>query len=120
MSPGRWMGQVGPRFKIIVSTIRPEGNTRLMPTGLTSEDTRWKQFQWYTSIYSSDDPADEEAVNAAWDQIVPAHGIVAVDHVWAAEHNLPDSMSLPSDSSKGVYIIDAFVLAIVCFRRCPH
>ena len=78
-----------------------------MYSGLTSEDTRWKQFQWHTNTYSSADPEDDEAVNAAWDQIVPAFGIVAVEHQWAAEHNLPQSMSLPSNSSKGVYIIDA-------------
>lgn len=40
---------------------------------------------------------------------MPAHGFVAVDHDWAKEHNLPASMSLPSDFSKGVYIIDALV-----------
>lgn len=48
-------------------------------------------------------------MNAAWDRIVPAFGFVAVNHTWAAEHNLPASMGLPSDSSKGVYIIDASV-----------
>ena len=48
-------------------------------------------------------------MNEAWDRIVPAHGIVAVDHEWAASHHLPDTMNLPSDSSKGVYIIDACV-----------
>jgi len=75
---------------------------------LVSEDTRWRQFQWNTNIYSTSDEKAAEAINAAWDQIVPAHGIVAVDHQWATEHNLPDSMGLPSDPSKGVYIIDAY------------
>jgi len=75
---------------------------------LTSDDSRWRQFQWYSSIYSSTETKDDEAVNAAWDKIIPAHGIVAVDHHWAADRNLPASMSLPSDSSKGVYIIDAY------------
>lgn len=78
-------------------------------TELTSSDTRWRQFQWDSGIYSSPDPEDEQAVNEAWDRIVPAHGIVAVDHKWAASHHLPDTMNLPSDSSKGVYIIDACV-----------
>lgn len=75
---------------------------------LTSEDTRWVQFQWMSEVYSSSDSGSTDAVNAAWDQIVPAHGIVAVDHEWAAKHNLPASMSLFSDRSKGVYIIDAY------------
>jgi hypothetical protein len=101
------MGEIGRRFKIIVSTIKPEVNVWLMPIGLTSEDTRWKQFQWNTNVYSSADSKDDEDVNAAWDRIVPAFGIVAVDREWAAERELPGSMSLPSDASKGVYIIDA-------------
>lgn len=47
-------------------------------------------------------------VDQAWDDIVPAHGIVAVDHTWAADRQLPASLSLPSDADKGVYIIDAY------------
>ncbi|KAI9372945.1 hypothetical protein BJX61DRAFT_411850 [Aspergillus egyptiacus] len=75
---------------------------------LTSADHRWIQFQWTTDIYSSADPADSDAVNKAWEEIIPAFGFVAVDHGWAAEHHLPESMSLPSDRSKGVYIVDAY------------
>ncbi|KAL5041082.1 hypothetical protein BDW71DRAFT_213394 [Aspergillus fruticulosus] len=74
----------------------------------TSDDNRWVQFQWTTGIYSSEDPKDADEVNNAWEEIVPAYGFVAVDHTWAAEHHLPSSMSLPSDSSMGVYIIDAY------------
>lgn len=77
-----------------------------MYVDLTSGETRWRQFQWNTNIYSSANPQDEAYINAAWDQIVPAFGIVAVDHEWAAEHKLPASMSLPSNASKGVYIVD--------------
>lgn len=80
-----------------------------MFTGLTSNEERWRQFHWVSDVYSSKDPGATDAVNAAWDRIVPAFGFVAVNHTWAAEHNLPGSMSLPSDSSKGVYIIDALV-----------
>jgi len=82
--------------------------TKVSEYHIKSEDTRWRKFQWNTNIYSSEDPIDDIAVNTAWDQIVPAFGFVAMDHIWAAEHNLPASMSLPSDSSKGVYIIDAY------------
>ncbi|GCB19301.1 hypothetical protein AAWM_02186 [Aspergillus awamori] len=72
-----------------------------------SHGNRWIQFQWSTGIYSSSKPEDFDAVNKAWEEIVPAYGFVAVDHGWAAENHLPSSMSLPSDSSKGVYILDA-------------
>ena len=68
---------------------------------------RWTQYTWW-SMYSSIDPKQNTAVDELWDDILPAHGIVAVDHQWAAERQLPDTMSLPSDSSKGVYIIDAY------------
>ena len=78
-----------------------------LKTELASDDKRWRQFQWDSGTYSSKNPDDDGAVNAAWDKIVPAHGIVAVDHQWATTHNLPVSMSLPTDKSKGVYIIDA-------------
>ena len=44
----------------------------------------------------------------AWDAIIPAHGLVAVDYKWAIDKRLPDTISLPSDKSKGVYIIDAY------------
>lgn len=53
-----------------------------------------------------------------WDSIVPAHGIVAVNHTWAAAHKLPNTMSMPDDPAKGVYIIDAYVDAYVYAKRC--
>jgi len=64
-------------------------------------------YQWWTD-YSTRHHQSEELSDKMWDAIVPAHGIVAVDHEWAAAKNLPDSMSMPSDPSKGVYIIDAY------------
>ncbi|PCG89964.1 Protein of unknown function DUF3328 [Penicillium occitanis (nom. inval.)] len=89
--------------------VEKTGNRVKVPEyQLTSQDTHWRQFQWYSGIYSSPNPEDEQAVNEAWDRIIAAHGIVAVDHEWAATHQLPDTMNLPSDSSKGVYIIDAY------------
>ncbi|MCJ1308348.1 hypothetical protein MMC25_002001 [Agyrium rufum] len=75
---------------------------------LTSEDTHWTQFQWNTDVYSSATPTEDEAISTAWDEIIPAYGIVAVDYAWADKHHLPNSMRLPSDPSKGVYIIDAY------------
>ena len=75
--------------------------------GLSSEETRWSQFSWHSKVYGSKNPLNDDEVNAAWNNIVPAHGVVAVNHEWAEAHQLPNSMSLPSDASKGVYIIDA-------------
>ncbi|KAL2049840.1 hypothetical protein ABVK25_009935 [Lepraria finkii] len=67
----------------------------------------WTQYTWW-SKFSSMVPEQEPVVDELWDDILPAHGIVAVDHQWAAERKIPASMSLPSDASKGVYIIDAY------------
>ena len=65
------------------------------------------RYDWWTR-YSSPHPEEVAAVDQAWDAIVPAHGIVAVDRAWAATRGFPDSLSWPSDESKGVYIIDAY------------
>ena len=68
---------------------------------------KWTQYTWWSS-YSSIIPEKDVVVDKLWDNILPAHGIVAVDHGWAAERHLPATMTLPSNSSKGVYIIDAY------------
>ena len=65
------------------------------------------RYNWW-SKYSSPRLEDTLAVDKAWDDILPAHGIVAVDHAWAAKKGLPETISLPSDPSKGAYIIDAY------------
>ncbi len=53
-------------------------------------------------------PEEQAAIDKSWAEVLPAHGIVAVEHDWALERQLPATMSLPSDPSKGVYIIDAY------------
>ena len=67
----------------------------------------WIPYTWW-SQYSSADVEKGPRIDKAWEAIIPAHGLVAVDRQWAAEQNLPASMNLPSDSSKRVYIIDAY------------
>lgn len=47
-------------------------------------------------------------VDKNWNAIRAAHGIVAVDHQWAAANGLPPADSLPSDNNKGVYTISAY------------
>lgn len=96
-------------FENVRSPLHNAANRAKVPEYvLRTPDTRWHQFQWHSGIYSSKDPSDEQAVDDAWDRIIPAHGIVAVDHEWASSHQLPATMNLPSDHSKGVYIIDAY------------
>lgn len=49
-----------------------------------------------------------DAVDAAWSRIVPAHGIVALDHEWARKIGLSKARNQPGDDTKGVYVLDAY------------
>lgn len=75
-----------------------------------SSQVVWMRYGWW-SKYSTNDHLNITAtreVDRAWDDIVPGHGVVAIDHQWAADQGLPLSMNLPDDHSKGVYILDAY------------
>jgi len=67
-------------------------------------ETEWKHFYWNTQ-YS---PLNHSESDALWDAILPSHGIVSVDRQWAAERHWPESGYLPSDHSKGVYLLEAY------------
>lgn len=75
--------------------------------GPETQRESWIQYLWH-SEYSNDHGEVTEEVDQAWNDVVPSHGIVAVDHKWAAERMLPASHNLPCDHSKGVYILDAY------------
>ena len=62
---------------------------------------------WW-SRYSAKNENDTALADAAWDAILPAHGFVAVSEQWAVERQLPPTMELPSDTSKRVYILEAY------------
>ncbi|KAH8590153.1 hypothetical protein B0O99DRAFT_635324 [Bisporella sp. PMI_857] len=66
-----------------------------------------QNFSWFTD-YSTVRDKDGDYVDRLWDEIIPGHGIVAVNHEWAARKGFPISMSLLNDHTKGVYIIDAY------------
>lgn len=59
-------------------------------------------------MYSVEHENQTEAVDAAWEAMVPAHGIIAMDKSWAEQRQLPLSMELPSDHTKQVYILEAY------------
>ena len=63
--------------------------------------------QWW-SLYSVEHENQTAAADAAWEAVQPAHGFVAVDPHWAEEHQLLPSMEMPSDTSKRVYILEAY------------
>lgn len=51
---------------------------------------------------------NETEAAKAWDNIEAGHGLVAVDPQWAASQDLPHTMGHPKDSSKVVYVIEAY------------
>ena len=51
----------------------------------------------------------KESINAAWDDVDPDHGVVALDTEWARKEGLPETAKFPSDpQNKGVYILEAY------------
>ena len=61
-------------------------------------------MRWNT-IYSPPNHSDSDEL---WDAIDPSHGFVAMDREWAAQRQWPVTMYLPSDRSKGVYLLEAY------------
>ena len=67
-------------------------------------ETTWSQMRWNT-VYSPQNHSDSDDL---WDAIDPSHGFVAMDREWAARQQWPITMYLPSDLSKGVYLLEAY------------
>ena len=67
-------------------------------------DTTWNRFQWNTE-YS---PKNHNDSDALWNAIRPSHGFIAMDEDWAFERQWPESMRLPSNASKRVYLLEAY------------
>jgi hypothetical protein len=68
--------------------------------------TKWKRFNWWTE-YSDKNFTETDAL---WDDINPAHGFISVDRSWAKIQHWPDTMPMPEDSSKSVYLLEAYHL----------
>lgn len=64
------------------------------------------RLNWWTE-YSDKNFTETDAL---WDAINPAHGFIAIDREWAKSQHWPDSMHLPSDDSKNVYLLEAYHL----------
>ncbi|CAF9913893.1 hypothetical protein IMSHALPRED_001472 [Imshaugia aleurites] len=77
------------------------------PDGFAKVDsltTTWNQF-WWNTAYSPKNHSDSDDL---WEAILPSHGFVAMDRKWAEQRQWPASMYLPSDHSKGVYLLEAY------------
>jgi len=66
--------------------------------------TIYKTFHWNTE-YSSPNLTYQDQL---WEDILPSHGFVAIDRDEAAELGYPESMYLPGDKGKGVYLLEAY------------
>ena len=64
----------------------------------------YTSFHWWTAYGSHNHSRD----NTLWDAINPSHGFIAVDRKDAAAKNWQSTMYLPSDESKGVYLLEAY------------
>lgn len=97
LPPAIWEKQV----ELITSTAK-----------VPSFPPKWVAFDWWTE-YSA---KNETETDALWEAILPSHGVVAVDYQWASDHHWPDSMALPADESKRVYLLEAYHLlhCVVC------
>jgi len=83
------------------------GNPQRAPDDYARVDElplKWSRFDWWTE-YSE---KNETRVDELWDAIQPSHGFVAIDRHWASQRHWPESMRLPSDESKGVYLLQAY------------
>ena len=67
-------------------------------------DTTWTRFWWNTE-YSPQNHSDSDGL---WNAISPSHGFVAMDEKWALDRQWPDSMRLPSDNTKKIYLLEAY------------
>ncbi|ORY18125.1 hypothetical protein BCR34DRAFT_621516 [Clohesyomyces aquaticus] len=68
--------------------------------------TKWSRLNWWTE-YTERNFTETDQL---WDDINPAHGFIAMDRKWAKSQHWPDSMHLPSDDSKNVYLLEAYHL----------
>ena len=66
--------------------------------------TVYKQFHWNTQWSSINTTLQDRL----WDGILPSHGFVAIDRTEATDEDYPESMYLPGDKSKGVYLLEAY------------
>ncbi|GIZ42879.1 hypothetical protein CKM354_000612800 [Cercospora kikuchii] len=66
--------------------------------------TIYKRFHWWTEYSDNNDTATDQR----WEDINPAHGFIAMNREWALDNHWPDSMHLPSDDRKNVYLLEAY------------
>jgi len=46
--------------------------------------------------------------DARWNEFESERGWVALSHAWATQHGMSEGLSMPDDSEKGLFIINAY------------
>ncbi|KAH7082305.1 hypothetical protein FB567DRAFT_581692 [Paraphoma chrysanthemicola] len=84
------------------------GNMRIA-NSLNIDENFSKELPWNTNtLYNPAEKDDRNAIDNAWNAIIPDHGIVALDRAWAEERGLMRSMYLPSNPQKVMYVLEAY------------
>jgi hypothetical protein len=63
------------------------------------------EFSWYTPYNNVE---NQTASNELWDKISSSHGLIALDHQFAKENQWLESMPVPGDEGKGLYLLESY------------
>ena len=63
------------------------------------------RFSWYTPYNNVE---NQTASNELWDKISSSHGLIALDHQSAKEKQWLESMPVPGDEGKGLYLLESY------------
>ncbi|ODM19402.1 hypothetical protein SI65_04386 [Aspergillus cristatus] len=69
-------------------------------------DTVWRRFWWNMTDHNTN--GRQAHVDAIWRDIRPSHGYITMDRDLAKQRGWPESMGLPSNPEKGIYILEAY------------
>ncbi|KAF2202559.1 hypothetical protein GQ43DRAFT_470784 [Delitschia confertaspora ATCC 74209] len=75
-------------------------------TRIETLPTKFSRLNWGTE-YTEKNFTETDLL---WDSINPAHEFIAMDREWARAQHWPESMHLPSDLRKNVYLLESYHL----------
>ncbi|KAH8691328.1 major facilitator superfamily domain-containing protein [Talaromyces proteolyticus] len=72
--------------------------------------TVYKPFWWNTEYSNKNKTRQDEL----WNEVFWEHGLIAVDRDWAKSQNWPETIALPGNDSKTVFLIEAYHEVVMC------
>jgi hypothetical protein len=82
-----------------------------MPLQRTEPRTIYQHSKYISS--------DEQVASEAWENILPGHGVVAIERDYAVSKKLPETTILPESGGKSLYVIEAYH-AMHCVVSSPY